>query len=126
MDVSTSYPESCPAPQPIPDTGLLCLLVVARFHDLPVDGGQIQHQFKQSGQVLSSHQLLRAAKHIGLKAGLVTATWQELVTTPMPAIAHRTDGRYVVLAKGQDDKVLVHDPLEARSLIQSREEFVAN
>ncbi len=125
MDMLTSDPESCPAPQPIPDTGLLCLLMVARFHDLPVDGGQIQHQFGQSGQVLSTHQLLRAAKHVGLKAGLATATWQELAATPLPAIAQRTDERYIVLAKVQDDKVLIQDPLEARPLIQSKDEFVA-
>ncbi len=125
MDVSTSYPESCPTLQPLPDTGLLCLLMVARFHDLPVDGGQIQHQFGQSGQVLTTQQLLCAAKHVGLKAGLVTATWQELPATPLPAIAQRTDGRFVVLAKVQDDKVLIQDPLEARPLIQSKDEFAA-
>jgi subfamily B ATP-binding cassette protein HlyB/CyaB len=47
-----------------------------------------------------------------------------LATTPLPAIVERIDGRYVVLAKVQDDKVLIHDPLEARSLVQSRETFV--
>lgn len=125
MDMLTSDPESCPLPQSLPDTGLLCLLVVARFHDLPIDGGQIQHQFGRSGQVLSTHQLLRAAKHIGLKAGLVTATWQELLSTSLPAIAQRTDGRYIVLAKVRDNKVLIQDPLEARPLIQSIDEFAA-
>ena len=108
----------------MPDTGLLCLLVVARFHDLSVDGGQIRHQFGQSSQLLTIHELLRAAKHVGLKAGVTTATWQELAAaTPLPAIAQRADGRYVVLAKVQDDKVLIQDPLEARPLIQSKEDF---
>lgn len=112
-------------PSPVSDTGLLCLLVLARFHDLPVDGSQIQHQFGQSGQVLTAPELLRAAKHIGLKAGLVTTTWDELASTPLPAIAQRADGRYVVLAKVQDGGVLLQDPLESRPLIQSQAEFVA-
>ena len=112
-------------PSPVSDTGLLCLLVLARFHDLPVDGSQIQHQFGQSGQVLAAPELLRAAKHIGLKAGLVTTTWDELASTPLPAIAQRADGRYVVLAKVQDGEVLLQDPLESRPLIQSQAEFVA-
>lgn len=124
MDASTPHPVPCPAPQPMPDTGLACLLMVARFHDLPIDGGQIQHQFGQSGQMLTTQQLLRAAKHVGLKAGLVTTTWEELATTPLPAVAQRTDGRYIVLAKVQDDKALIQDPLEARPLIQSKNEFV--
>ena len=112
-------------PSPVSDTGLLCLLVLARFYDLPVDGSQIQHQFGQSGQVLTAPELLRAAKHIGLKAGLVTTTWDELASTPLPAIAQRADGRYVVLAKVQDGGVLLQDPLESRPLIQSQAEFVA-
>lgn len=112
-------------PSPVSDTGLLCLLVLARFYDLPVDGSQIQHQFGQSGQVLTAPELLRAAKHIGLKAGLVTTTWDELASTPLPAIAQRADGRYVVLAKVQDGEVLLQDPLESRPLIQSQAEFVA-
>ena len=126
MDTLTSNPADCSVPSPITDTGLLCLLMVARFHDLPADGGQIQHQFGQSGKVLATQELLRAAKHIGFRVGLVTARWEELATTPLPAIVQRIDGRYVVLAKVQDDKVLIHDPLEARSLVQSREMFVTN
>ncbi len=41
----------------------------------------------------------------------------------MPAMAKRTDGRYVVLAKLEGDKVLIQDPTEARPLILSREQF---
>ena len=125
MDVSTSHPESCKAPQLAPDTGLLCLLLVARFHDLSGDGSQLQHQFGQSGPVLTAHELLRAAKHIGLKAGFVTSGWDELTTTPLPAVAQWHDGRYLVLAKVQDHKVLLQDPLESRPFILSKDEFVA-
>ncbi len=121
-----SYPETCSTPHPLTDTGLLCLLVVARFHDLSVDGGQFQHQFGQSNEVMSAQELQRAAKHVGfLKAGVVALTWHDLLATPLPAIAQRTDGRYTVLAKVQDDKVLIQDPLETRPLIQSKDEFTA-
>lgn len=105
------------------DTGLVCLLILARFYDLPADGPQLRHQFAQSGQLLSDTDLLRAAKHIGLKAGQTTADWNELVGIPLPALAKRTDGRYVVLAKFEEEKVLVQDPTEARPLVLSREQF---
>jgi subfamily B ATP-binding cassette protein HlyB/CyaB len=74
-------------------------LILARFYDLPADGAQLRHQFAQSGQVLSDTDLLRAAKHLGLKAGVQTAHWSKLAGIPLPALAKRTDGRYVVLAK---------------------------
>ncbi len=107
----------------MPDTGLICLLILARFYDLPADGSQLRHQFAQSGQVLSDTDLLRAAKHLGLKAGQLTTTWQKLQGLPLPIMAKRTDGRYVVLAKLEADKLLIQDPVEARPLILSREQF---
>jgi subfamily B ATP-binding cassette protein HlyB/CyaB len=105
------------------DTGLICLLILARFYDLPADGAQLRHQFAQSDQVLSDTDLLRAAKHLGLKAGVLTANWNKLGGIPLPALAKQTDGRYVVLAKLEGEKVLVQDPTEARPLILSREQF---
>jgi subfamily B ATP-binding cassette protein HlyB/CyaB len=98
-------------------------LILARFYDLPADGAQLRHQFAQSGQVLSDTDLLRAAKHLGLKAGVQTAHWSKLAGIPLPALAKRTDGRYVVLAKIEGEKVLVQDPTEARPLVLSREQF---
>ncbi len=105
------------------DTGLMCLLILARFHDLPANGTQLQHQFSQSGQALSEIDLLRAAKHIGLKAGVVKATWSKLQGMPLPGMAKLVDGRYLVVAKVQTDKVLVQHPDEARPLVLSRDRF---
>jgi subfamily B ATP-binding cassette protein HlyB/CyaB len=105
------------------DTGLTCLLILARFYDLPADGSQLRHQFTQSGQLFSDTDLLRAAKHIGLKAGVVNTRWSKLAATPFPAIAKRADGRYVVLAKIDGDKALIQDPVEGRPLVLSREQF---
>ena len=107
------------------DSGLTCLLIIARFHDLPADGSQLRHQFAHSGQVLSDADLLRAAKHLGLKAGPFKTTWSKLLGTPLPAMAKRTDGRYIVLAKVEEEKVLVQDPVEARPLVLSRGQFEA-
>ncbi|MDZ4856769.1 MAG: type I secretion system permease/ATPase [Nitrospirota bacterium] len=121
-----SPPSNSTAPAAITgatDTGLVCLLILARFYDLPADGSQLRHQFAQSGHVLSDTDLLRAAKHIGLKAGQRRAEWSTLPGIPLPAVAKRTDGRYVVLAKIEGGKILVQDPTEARPLILSREQF---
>ena len=118
-------PDSTPpsAATEVTDTGLICLLILARFYDLPADGSQLRHQFAQSGQPLSDTDLLRAAKHLGLKAGLRKTHWEKLAGTPFPAIVKRTDGHYVVLAKIEGDKALVQDPVEARPLVLSREQF---
>lgn len=105
------------------DTGLICLLILARFHDLPADGSQLRHLYAQSGHLLSDTELLRAAKHLGLKAGVVKTRWCKLPGTPFPAIAKRRDGRYVVLAKIDGEKALIQDPVEGRPLVLTREKF---
>jgi ATP-binding cassette, subfamily B, bacterial HlyB/CyaB len=105
------------------DTGLNCLLILARFYDLPADGAQLRHQFAESGKPLSDTDLLRAAKHLGLKAGSIKTEWSKLPGTPLPAIAKRKNGQYVVLAKIDEGKALIQDPEEGHPLVLTRGQF---
>jgi ATP-binding cassette, subfamily B, bacterial HlyB/CyaB len=108
------------------DTGLTCLLILARFYDLPADGSQLRHLFVSSGKQFSDLELLRAAKHLGLKADLIKTQWGKLPGMSFPAIAKRRDGRYVVLARVNGDKALIQEPQEGRPLVLSREQFESN
>lgn len=49
--------------------------------------------------------------------------WVRLAALPLPAMALLSDGRFVVAAKADADKILIQDPREARPIIQSREQF---
>lgn len=110
----------------VTDSGLLCLLILARFYDLPADGSQLCHQFVSSGKTFSDVELLRAAKHLGLKAGVLRSRWDKLQRAPFPAIAKLRENRYVVLAKIDGEKALIQDPAEGRPLVVSREQFESN
>ncbi|MDF2459851.1 MAG: hlyB [Nitrospira sp.] len=110
---------------PDSDTGLHCLLLLARYHGLAVDGAQLRHQFGETKRPLTQRDLLRAAKHVGLKPGRVTATWANLANKPLPAIAVYTDGRFVLVAKVEAEKVLLHDPLQLQPTILAKERFQA-
>ena len=124
----TSRPQSSArsAPGLHADTGLFSLLILARFYDLPADASQLRLLFVSSAAHFSDIELLRAAKHVGLKAGVVKSRWDSLSMTPFPAIAKQRDGRYVVLAKVHGEKILIQDPVESRSLVLSREQFESN
>lgn len=95
------------------DTGLACLLLVARLHGVAVDPEQLRHQHGTPGEPLTTLRILRAAKSLGLKAKEVRSDPSRLDKLQLPAIAEHTDGRYFVLAKAAKDKVLIQDPLEA-------------
>ena len=107
------------------DTGLLSLLVLARFYEVPADEAQLRHQFGQTGLPLSDRDLIRAGTHLGLRVGLRRQAGQELARVPLPAIAKGTDGRYIILAKVEEQKVLVQNPLEESPQILTRSAFEA-
>lgn len=97
------------------DTGLKCLGLIGKFHQLPVDEGQLAHQFGVSGQPFDNVAILRAAKALTLKAKQVTVPTDKLLQIPLPAIVKTVSGEFVILAKiaesesGAIDKMLIHD-----------------
>ncbi|MBI3898348.1 MAG: type I secretion system permease/ATPase [Gammaproteobacteria bacterium] len=96
---------------------------MARFLGVPVQPDQIRHQFGEAGKPFDEPALLRAAKHLGIKVGVIDTDWSRLGATPLPALAQQKDGRYVVLARVDNEKVLVQDPAEQRPLLLPREVF---
>ena len=118
------------------DTGLLCLVLLLRFHGLAVDAKALSHRFAPGLKGLEDADLLRAARESGLKARWVTTSWNRLTKIPLPAVAETKDGRYFVLAKiaageppengASEPKALIHDPEENRPMAISRTELERN
>lgn len=107
----------------MPDTGLVCLVMLARFHGVAVDAAQLAHEFKGDGKPFSINDVLLAAKKLDLKAKRVKTELARLKTTPLPAMALDIDGQFFVLARAEDDKVLIHDPRVERPQLISRDEL---
>ena len=67
---------------------LTALCAIARFHQVAADPATLAHQLGlSSSDLVSTDELLRAAKHLGLKAKLVTTGAERLALTPLPALA---------------------------------------
>ncbi|MBF0126310.1 MAG: type I secretion system permease/ATPase [Magnetococcales bacterium] len=105
------------------DTGLTCLLTVLRMFGIGADREALRHQFAPPGGLMGDIELLHCAKALQIKAKVVRTTWERLPKTPLPAIAKRKDGRYVLLAACKAEKVLLQDPLESHPLTLPRELF---
>lgn len=105
------------------DTGLACLLLVARVHGLPADAAQIQHQFGIGVQAFDTPRLLRAARYLGLKAKHTASSWDKLSRTMLPVVAKQKDGRYVLVAKLAEDKLLIHAPQCGQPEVLNRSDF---
>jgi subfamily B ATP-binding cassette protein HlyB/CyaB len=111
--------------QSVTDTGLVCLLMLARFFQVPVNTEELQHQYSQAGKTFNETDILRCAKDLKFKARAVESRWERLVKTPLPAIAFRKDGSFLILAKlaETEDQVLVQDPLARKPQTLTRAQF---
>ncbi|THF65229.1 type I secretion system permease/ATPase [Pseudothauera rhizosphaerae] len=100
--------------QDAPDTGLACLVMLARFHKIAAAPEQLAHEYTESGQPFGKAELLLAARALGLKAKPVRSTAGRLSHSPLPAIALGHDGRFFIIARIDGDKALIHDPAAQR------------
>jgi len=110
---------------PATDTGLACLVMAARYHQVAADPSQIQHHFGSHDQPLNESALVRAARHLKLKAKAVTADIAQLSQIALPAIAEDTSGQYFILARAGEGKVLIQDPRVGKPEFLSEEDFLA-
>lgn len=89
---------------------LAALCAIARFHQVAADPATLAHQLGlPDHSSIDTHDLLRAAQHLGLKARLVR-------TTPERLALMRTEGdalRTVLLAQSDGQRVLLQDPSQA-------------
>lgn len=113
---------------------LAALCVIARFHQIAADPATLAHQLGlQPSQAASIEDLLRAAKHLGLKAKLSHTTPDRLPLSPLPALVMLRDQcgvtRTVVLAQCDGQRVLLQDPAASgalvRPIIESLDAFTA-
>jgi subfamily B ATP-binding cassette protein HlyB/CyaB len=108
---------------PLPDGGLIALVFMLRSLGVGVEPEQIRHQFP--GGQIGVAEMIRCAKNLGLKARSVATSWARLEHTPLPAIAALRDGRFLLLGRRGEDRILVQAPDSPRPAMMSRVELEA-
>ena len=86
-NASSAGAPSTPPPAE-PHAALAALCAIARLHQTAADPATLAHQLGlATTDVLQPDDLLRAAKHLGLKAKLSRTSIERLALTPLPALA---------------------------------------
>lgn len=110
-------------PEATNDTsGLQCLQLLLRFHQVAIDPGQIRHRF--GGADIGVTEMLRCAKELKLKARAEVLSWDKLARMPLPAIAELKDSTFLILGRVAGDDLLVQIPSVGRPLQMARAEFL--
>jgi ATP-binding cassette, subfamily B, bacterial HlyB/CyaB len=100
------------------DDGLAALIMLLRFHGIGAESEQIRHQC--GAAKIGVAEMLRCAKELGLKARARATNWERLGRLPLPVIAPLRDGRYLLVAKVAEDKILVQYPSSTRPEAMTR------
>src|SRR5687767_567942 len=116
--------ESTRAQQNDPrDLGLLGLAMLAQFHEIAADPKQLAHHFGLNSELFDEQTLLLAARHLGLKARILSQSAARLDKIALPALSLQSDGSHFIVAKVSDGNVLIHDLALQRPQLLSRAEF---
>ncbi|QGY78871.1 type I secretion system permease/ATPase [Xanthomonas hyacinthi] len=112
--------EAAPLPE---DLGLAGLGLLAQFHGIAADAGQLAHQHGRAGEPFDESTLLLAAKQLGLKAKFSDIAADRLDKVALPALAWQPDGEHFIVAKLGDQKVLIQNLRLRRPQVLTREQF---
>ena len=120
------------------NTALVCFSLIAREHKIELTRDRLLHEYNLGDEEIPKNTLLRMAKELGLKARLLTLSWNNLLNLKKayPAIAVLRNGRHLVLAgiaereeSGRKETVVAcYDPLAGSGgghLRLTRQEFEA-
>jgi ATP-binding cassette, subfamily B, bacterial HlyB/CyaB len=108
---------------------LPALCLIARLHHVAAEPASLRHALgKSASDELNVDDVLLAAGHLGLKAKRSASSAERLNLVPLPALARLSDGRWVVLAQCDNQRVLMQDPSSesSRPTIQPLGVFAAS
>ena len=106
------------------DTGAGALCVLLQLLDLPANPSELLHRSGKSS--LDGADLLLAARKFPVKARYVSMTAQKLQSAPLPCLAQTMDGRWCVIGRISEGKVLLQHPGAPTPELVSFEVFERN
>ena len=107
------------------DTGLRCFVMLMQFLGVSADPEQIRHAYAIDAEGMTIIDMVRAAKELGVKAKTVKVEFKRLFKLKLPAIIRLNSGKFIILAKVEQDKLLILDPIKNSPQAIKQEEFIS-
>ena len=113
--------------KPKVDSGLACLINLAKLHGLPADPAHLSHTHADPGKLFTEKEIILAGRDLGLKVRGHSSHWKKLQETALPAMGLHDDGHWFLIASidEKEEKVLIHDPMQKAPILLSRDQFEA-
>ncbi|MDV3434195.1 type I secretion system permease/ATPase [Stenotrophomonas sp. C2852] len=96
------------------DLALRGLVLLAQFHGIAADAGQLAHDAGVGSAAMDETTLVLAARKLGLKARVSSTALARLAMTSLPALALGDNGDAFIIARITGDQALIHDLTQRR------------
>lgn len=102
----------------INDTAIVSFCAISAYYHIASDPEQLKRELSLQGKSIIEDDILRAAQLIGLKARVIEiSNYERLTRVPVPAIAKRKDGIFVIFGgKQASGKHRFVDPVSRQAL----------
>lgn len=102
------------------DTGLACLIAIAKYYNIPADYRQLERAYVLTEGSVDFTTLVRAARDLKLKArsysGLTESDLDRLV---YPAMIQMRSGRKIVITTIRDNEIYIMDPVFSQQPVKA-------
>ena len=98
------------------DTGLACLILIAKHYKITADMRQLERAYVLEEGSVDTTTLVRAGRDLKLKVRAGQAGFEQLKDIPCPAILSMKGGRYIVLHGFRDGKMFITDPMAGEAV----------
>ena len=102
------------------DTGLACLIAIAKYYNIPADYRQLERAYVLEEGSVDFTTLVRAARDLKLKArsysGMTEADLDRLV---YPALIQMKSGRRIVITTIRDGNIYIMDPVFSQQPVKA-------
>jgi subfamily B ATP-binding cassette protein HlyB/CyaB len=116
-----------PEQQIIPesDPGLVALVLIARFHGIAADAGQLRHAAGIRSAAFTASELALSARSLGIKTRKVRVPADRLSRTPFPALALDRNGQHFIVAGCNSERALILDSGSSATTTSSPADVIA-
>ena len=89
------------------DSGLNAFLIIAKFHGIHVTQEQVEHVIVSNEEKWNEADILKISKSVGLKAKLTKISLNKIKEINIPVIAKKHTGEFFIIAKVEEQKVMI-------------------
>ena len=106
------------------DPALNLFVLMLKFRGIAADAESLRHKMGADGAV-SDDSIVRCARQLGLKAGLVRTRWDALANKALPGLLCLKDGGFLLIAKLDANQALVQLGTASAPSLMSRSDIEA-